>query len=31
VRKDQTFDNPESLKAQMTADCERARELLATA
>ena len=28
VRKDQTFDNPESLKIQMAADCERAREIL---
>lgn len=31
VRKDQTFDSPESLKIQMAADCERAREILATA
>lgn len=29
VRKDQTFDGPESLKAQMAADCSRAREILA--
>ena len=28
VRKDQTFDSPETLKEQMTVDCERARELL---
>ena len=31
VRKDQTFDSPQNLKVQMAADCERAREILATA
>ena len=31
VRKDQTFDSPHNLKVQMAADCERAREILATA
>ena len=31
VRKDQTFDGPDSLKAQMIADCQRARQMLADA
>ena len=31
VRKDQTFDGVESLKAQMAADCQRARQILAGA
>lgn len=31
VREDQAFDGPESLKAQMAADCRRASEILADA